>query len=99
MANAKNPEFWVHFRAPQTKRARDAMENEMVVFNGGFMDQICEDKPSGSWSLQIDSRMKEVTVRSLLWPGYFSFHRLDSNLYGGVYVGDGSKNIDLPFMI
>jgi radial spoke head protein 9 len=75
------------------------MENDMVVFSTGFLDTLENDKPLGSWSVQIDSRGKNVSVRSLLWPGYFALHRLASNLFGGVYIGEGSKNIDLPFMI
>ena len=71
----------------------------MVVFGFDFLDRIGKDKPSGSWSLQLDARQKTVSVRSLLWPGYFAFHRLGSDLFGGVYVGEGSKNVDLPFMI
>jgi radial spoke head protein 9 len=75
------------------------MENEMVVFSSGFLDGIAQDKPQGCWSTQLDSRLRNVTVRSLLWPGYFAFHRLSSDLFGGVYLGEGSKNVDLPFMI
>jgi len=75
------------------------MESDMVVFGNGFLDQIGQDKPQGSWSLQLDCRHKNVSVRSLLWPGYFAFHRLGTDLFGGVYFGEGRKNIDLPFMI
>ena len=59
----------------------------MVVFNSNFLDCISEDKPAGSWSIQLDARMKNVSVRSLLWPGYFAFHRLGSNIFGGIYIG------------
>ena len=97
--NAKNPGNWMHFRAPQTPVAKSAMQSDMVVFSAGFLDVIGQDKPQGSWSVQLDSRMKNVSVRSLLWPGYFAFHRLGSSLFGGVYIGEGSKNVDLPFMI
>ena len=79
VTNARNGDCWQHFRAPQTGPARQAMEEEMVVFGSGFLDEIGQDKPVGSWSLQLDNRMKSVTVRSLLWPGYFAFHRLGSN--------------------
>ena len=97
--NARFADNWLHFRAPQTEEAKKAMDNDMVVFDNNFLDQIGLDKPAGSWSLQLDSRCKNVSVRSLLWPGYFAFHRLGSDLFGGVYMGEGSKNIDLAFMI
>ena len=99
VANCKSPENWVHFRAPQTEAAKNTMESDMIVFSPGFLDPIGTDKPQGSWSVQIDCRMKNATVRSLLWPGYFAFHRLGSCLFGGVYIGEGCKNVDLPFMI
>lgn len=63
------------------------MESDMVVFGNGFLDEISQDNPKGSWSLQLDARQKNATVRSLLWPGYFAFHRLGSDLFGGVYIG------------
>jgi radial spoke head protein 9 len=49
--------------------------------------------------LQIDSKIKNITTRSFLWPGYFAFHRMSTDLFGSAYIGDGTKNIDLPFMI
>ena len=99
VANCKSQENWMHFRAPQSEAAKNTMESDMIVFSPGFLDIIGGDKPQGSWSVQIDSRMKNATVRSLLWPGYFAFHRLGSCLFGGVYIGEGCKNVDLPFMI
>ena len=71
----------------------------MVVFSTGFLDSIARDQPAGSWSVQLDSRLKTASVRSLLWPGYFAFHSLGSSCFGGVYMGEGAKNVDLPFMI
>ena len=75
------------------------MEDDMVVFSTGFLDTLEQDKPQGSWALQIDSRIKNATAKSFLWPGYFAFHRLGSELFGSAYIGDGTKNVDLPFMI
>lgn len=34
-----------------------------------------------------------------MWPGYFAFHKAETNLYGCVYIGYGIKNSDMPFMI
>jgi len=70
-----------------------------VIFGTDFLDTIQEDIPKGSWSIQIDSKNKNVSLRSLKWPGYFSIHRLATNLFGAAYVGTGSKNVDLAFMI
>jgi len=53
----------------------------------------------GSWSLQFERGSGQVTVRSLLWLGYTFFHVPESRIYGGIYVGNGERNIDLPFML
>lgn len=71
----------------------------MVIFSTGFLDTLDTDTPMGCWSVQVGPRGKHVTARSLLWPGYFALHRLGSDIFGGVYIGEGCKNIDLPFMI
>jgi len=47
----------------------------------------------------LDHQLKNVNVRNLFWPGYYAFHRLSSDRFGSVYIGDGIKNADLPFMI
>jgi radial spoke head protein 9 len=75
------------------------LEDDLVIFSANFLDSISEDIPQGSWSMQIDNKVKNVTVRSLKWLGYFAFHKLNSNQFGSAYIGDGIKNIDLSFMI
>jgi len=40
-----------------------------------------------------------VTLRSLLWLGYTFFAVPESRVYGSIYVGNGERNIDLPFML
>ena len=35
----------------------------------------------------------------MLWPGYVGYHRANSPIQGGVYIGDGLKNLDLAFML
>ena len=75
------------------------MENDMVVFSSAFLDTLEGDVPMGSWSLQLNSQLSTVTVRSFKWPGYFAFHKLGTSLHGGIYLGEGTKNVDLPFMI
>jgi len=49
----------------------------------------------------MDTTRTQTTIRSFLWPGYIAFHDFGSSRkeYGGVYLGNGIKNSDLPFMI
>ena len=98
-ANATTMGSWQHFRAPQSEMAKNNIDDDMVIFNNNFLDSIDLDQPKGVWSIQLDSQRRNVTVRNLLWPGSYAYHKLNSGIYGGVYIGDGIKNIDLPFMI
>jgi radial spoke head protein 9 len=34
-----------------------------------------------------------------LWIGYVGYHRLNTQIYGGLYIGNGIKNYDLPFQL
>ena len=52
-----------------------------------------------SWSLQTDESKTEITLRSLLWPGYVSYHRTNSSIFGGAYMGYGIRSQDLHFLI
>ena len=63
------------------------------------MDGLEADTPIGGWSMQLDSSKTVNVIRSLLWPGYYAYHVLGTNEFGGVYIGDGVKNKDLPFML
>jgi radial spoke head protein 9 len=49
--------------------------------------------------VQADESKTEVTIRSLVWPGYVSYHRANSRVFGGVYMGTGIQNYDLPFIV
>jgi radial spoke head protein 9 len=91
--------YWLHFRAPQSSEAKANLEEESVIFNSNFLDNLEADLPKGVWSLQLDHQKKNVNVRNMLWPGYYAFHRLSSSVFGSVYIGDGVKNADLPFMV
>jgi len=72
---------------------------EDVFFKFDFLDPVCTDLPKGCWSLQSDPSKTKVTLRSLLWPGYVAYHRANSKIFGGLYIGDGRKNVDLPFLL
>ena len=53
----------------------------------------------GSWSLQFERGSALVTLRSLLWLGYVTYHVPGTRNFGSIYVGTGEKNNDLPFML
>ena len=41
----------------------------------------------------------QVLLRSLVYPGYVHFNCIGSSMFGAIYVGSGSRNADLPFML
>lgn len=97
--NSNNIRSWYHFRAPQTEDGRRKIEADNVVFSNDFLDNLEGDLPRGVWSLQLSSDQNSISCRNLSWPGYYSFHKLNTNIFGSVYIGDGIKNVDLAFML
>jgi radial spoke head protein 9 len=64
-----------------------------------FLDPLSHDTIKKSWSVQSDESKTEITIRSLLWPGYVGYHRTNSSIFGGVYMGTGIRSQDLPFIL
>ena len=89
----------MHFRAIINEDKKAFIENVDAIFSEDILDNITTDPVKGSWSIQLDPTKKIVNLRNLLWPGFFAVHQSNTNLYGCVYLGDGKKNADLPFMI
>jgi radial spoke head protein 9 len=69
------------------------------VYNQNFLDEITQDLPKHSWTVQKDAASSVATLRNLLWPGYYAYHRINTPQYGSVYIGYGIRNGDLPFML
>ena len=75
------------------------MQRDEAVYNHDFLDSIEEDLPKNVWSAIRDTTETVATLRNQLWPGYYAFHKVRTPVYGAVYVGDGIRCNDLPFMI
>lgn len=88
-----------HFRNIQFPDMRDALDADDAILSTGILDAVERDTPAGCWSAQMNSSQSGVIVKSLLWPGYFSYCDLNGQSFGGVYMGDGIKNSDLPFLL
>lgn len=89
---------YVHFRAPLIKKNIDLNLRKEGVYNNDFLDNAEEDMPTGTWSVLKDTLGNVAILRSKLWPGFYSYHKTNSNIYGGFYVGNGCKALDMPFM-
>lgn len=96
---AKDMKNYLHFRNVQQSEKREQLDRDDALFTYDFLDAIEKDKPSGCWSLQVDPSGTLATLRNFLWPGYFAFHLANTQRFGGIYIGDGIKNSDLPFML
>ena len=89
---------YLHFRQVQNQNKKDLIAMGKAVFDFAFLDSIEEDKIKGCWSIQTDSAKTVSNIRSLIWPGYFAYHKAGTTMFGGVYIGYGIKNVDIPFM-
>lgn len=90
---------YVHFRRVEFKDKIDQMERDDSVFRHDFLDVVNNDPIKGSWTLHLDTSGSVANIRNLLWPGYYAYHKVGTELHGSFYFGDGRKNNDLPFML
>ena len=91
-------EKYVHFRPVENQEKKDKITMGKAVFDFDFLDCIADDPIKDSWSLHVDSTKTICSLRNLIWPGYFAYHKANTDEFGGVYIGYGIKNIDIPFM-
>lgn len=91
-------ENYYHFRAPMHKHKVELNKRSEGIYNHDFMDNASEDVPNGVWSVLKDTMGQVSVIRNKLWPGFYAFHKSNSNVYGCFYMGNGVKNLDLPFM-
>jgi len=89
---------YYHLREAIGAEPRAALEKPGLVRSTDFLDSLGSDAAS-SWSLQYNSSKTSSSLRSLIWPGYFFFHKVNTGEYGGAYIGTGQKNNDIAFMI
>ncbi|XP_035276149.1 radial spoke head protein 9 homolog [Anguilla anguilla] len=95
---AENLSNYLHFTEPQHLKKKSIMEMADLDPSIDFLDPLSEDIPKESWSLQMEGSSVCV-LRSLLWLGLTFFHVPFTPQHGYIYMGDGLKNLDLPFML
>lgn len=99
LTEAKSLASYVHFRPPTSVACLRALARTDVQFYSNFLDPLQEDLPKGCWAVRQDPSVSLVTLRSLTWPGYVSYHIPGTTKFGGLYFGYGQKNRDLPFIL
>lgn len=92
-------ESYSHFRNVQDPEKLELLLRDDAVFQPDFLDEVSCDLPKGRWSIQKDMTGQCAVIRNNIWAGYTAYHKSCSTEFGGVYVGDGSKNLDLVFQL
>lgn len=78
---------YLHFRNAQTQAKKRLLEKPDAPFIHNFLENISREMPQGCWTLQTDESGETVSIRSLSWPGYQFFHKINTNKFGGMYIG------------
>lgn len=90
---------WQHMRAVCTDEKKELIARHEAIYNDRFLDELESDMPNKCWSVLSDVTKTVAIIRSQLWPGFFAYHRCNTNIHGCVYIGDGLRNHDLAFML
>ncbi|XP_047244907.1 radial spoke head protein 9 homolog [Girardinichthys multiradiatus] len=98
-SEARKLENFLHFR--EQKNGNNKSIEEMGEWSPAidFLDVLSDEVPAGSWSLQFECASRVCVLRSLLWLGLTFYHVPMTSQHGYVYIGNGLKNLDLPFML
>ncbi|XP_012283732.1 radial spoke head protein 9 homolog [Orussus abietinus] len=88
-----------HARLPQQKWNTNLLTRPDYNYSFDFLDTIDTDVPEGCWNLQFYLGGRLAVLCSLYWPGMAFYHKIDSPHYGSLYIGNGKKNMDVPFML
>ena len=91
--------YYSHFRNCQDAEKKQALLADDAVFQPDFLDEVATDIPMGCWTIQPDTTNEVAVIRNNLWAGFTAYHKCGTGEYGGVYVGDGVKNVDLCFQM
>lgn len=96
---AKKLSSYFHFTPTLNPKKKSLLETADLNPSLDFLDSLEHDVPQGSWSLQFEQGGSILTLRSLLWLGMTFYHIPLTPQHGYIYIGNGERNIDLPFMI
>ncbi|KAM4528933.1 radial spoke head protein 9 homolog [Fundulus diaphanus] len=98
-SEARKLDNFLHFRALKKGNKKSIEETGEWSPAIDFLDVLSDDAPKGSWSLQFECASRVCVLRSLLWLGLTFYHVPMTPQHGYIYIGNGLKNLDLPFML
>ena len=91
-------EKYAHLRPVENQAKKDKIAMDRAVFDFDFLDTLNDDPIKGSWTIMTDSSKSIANIRSIVWPGYYAYHKANTDEFGGVYIGYGIKIKDIQFM-
>ena len=87
------------FRKAHQREKQQATARCDDIFVSDFLDNAADVKRTGGWTVTKDVTQNVSVLRSRVWPGFISYHRANSQVFGNFYLGSGIRNTDLFFMI
>jgi radial spoke head protein 9 len=91
-------EKYAHFRPVENQVKKDKIAMNKAVFDFDFLDTLNDEPVKESWTITLDSSKSIANIRSIIWPGYYAYHKANTDEFGGVYIGYGIKIKDIQFM-
>ncbi|XP_049868199.1 radial spoke head protein 9 homolog [Pectinophora gossypiella] len=96
-AEAKLQKSYYHIRPAQHRWNTNLLTRPDYNYSMDFLDSIDQDIPTGSWDLSVEQGGTVIYLKCLYWPGMSYFHKVRTPESGFLYVGNGHKNLDVPF--
>ncbi|KAG7305862.1 hypothetical protein JYU34_008404 [Plutella xylostella] len=98
-SEGKQLQSYLHVRPAQQRWNTNLLTRPDYNYSMDFLDSIDRDIPSGCWNLSLEQSGTVVYLKSLYWPGIMYFHKLKTPDAGFLYIGNGRKNWDVPFLL
>lgn len=96
---AKHLKSYLHVRQPQQRWNTNLLTRQDYNYSMDFLDSVDQDIPKGCWNLSLEQNESIAYLKNLYWPGMTFFHRVATPDAGFLYVGNGRKNLDVPFLL
>ncbi|XP_075974655.1 radial spoke head protein 9 [Anticarsia gemmatalis] len=96
---AKQLKSYLHIRPAQHRWNTNLLTRQDYNYSMDFLDSVDQDIPTGCWNLSLEQGGAVAYLKSLYWPGMMYFHKVRTMDAGFLYVGNGRKNLDVPFLL
>lgn len=98
-SESKQLKSYLHIRPSQHRWNTNLLSRTDYNYSMDFLDSIDMDIPNGCWNLSLEQSGSVVYLKNLYWPGVMYFHKVKTPDAGFCYIGNGRKNLDVPFLL